>query len=391
MNKDNIIIKNASSDILSELESIKFDNSYISDAALKYKGSTFKLFNLKPYEANILKQMCLSLGFDCAVSRNTVTCKCDFTDVIIFASFSQLKKLVNKLKEQPFRLKQISELIDNQINSCLLPLKINNHLFDWKKQYIMGILNVTPDSFSDGGKYNNIECALKRVEELIQDGADIIDIGGESTKPNAISVSPDEEIKRVVPVIHEIRKHNIDIPISIDTRNYITAKASIEAGADIINDVSGLDCDNNLFNYVVTNNIPVVIMHSSTVPAVSNDYKTDDIIQDIYLSLYNKIDLLIKSGMEQNKIIADVGIGFGKSAQTNFEILKRMKEFTSLNVPLLLGISRKSFIRNTFNIDFDESDAVSALYSTLVEGINIHRVHNVKMLKRYLNYSSKIL
>lgn len=387
-NKDNIIIKNASSDILAELKSIGFDTNYLTNASDKYEGKALKLFNLKPYEANILKQISLSFGFDCAVSRDTVTCKCDYTDVLIFASISQLKKSVKKLKEQPFRLNQISELIDNQLKNNLLPLKINNYLFDWKRQYIMGILNVTPDSFSDGGKYNNIKKAIKRVEELIQDGANIIDIGGESTKPDAVFVSADEEIKRVIPVINEIRKSNINIPISIDTRNYITAKAAIEAGADIINDVSGLEYDKKLFNYVVSNNIPIIIIHSSEVPAVSNDYKTGDIVQDVYLSLYKKIELLKKSGMIQNNIIADVGIGFGKSAQTNFEFLKRMREFTSLNVPLLLGISRKSFIRNTFNIDFDEADTVSALYSTLTKGVNIHRVHNVKLVKKYLDYSS---
>jgi dihydropteroate synthase len=387
---DGLIVKNANVNTLSELESIGFDSCYIDKAVNKYKGSTYKIFNLKPHEANILKQLCLSLGFDCAVSRDTVTCKCDKTNALIFGSYSQINALSEKLKSQPFSLNKLSDLLSEQINVRLQPLVINNKTYDWSHPYIMGVLNVTPDSFSDGGLYINADNAVSHALQLINDGADIIDIGGESTRPNADNISVEEEIKRVIPVIKLLRMKNSDITISVDTRNYQTAKAAMDEGADIINDVSGLDYDSKLFEYVTSNNIPVIVMHSDKVPAVSNDFTTSDIVEDVYFSLNTKINSLINAGLSRSKIIADVGIGFGKSAMSCFELLSRHDEFLSLKVPLLLGISRKSFIRNTFGINFDEADVTTALYSSVIKSANIHRVHNVKLTKQYLDYSSKI-
>jgi len=389
MNK--IIVKYANKNIVKELNSINFDKSYLDCAVSKYKGCAYKIFNLKPHEANILKQICLSLGFDCAVSRDTVTCKCESTDCIVFATDKQMQKLILKLKEQPFRLKQLSTELDEVINPKLESLTIKNTVLDWSHPYIMGILNVTPDSFSDGGEYNNISSALSHCRQMVEDGADIIDIGGESTRPGAEIVSVDEEIKRVIPIIKELRKEGIIIPISVDTRNYETAKAAIEAGADIINDVSGLDYDENLCNYVCENNIPVVIMHSDKVPAISDDFTNGDVVEDVYFSLKEKIDKLQNSGLQLKNIIADVGIGFGKSLESNYELLKRADEFKSLNVPMLLGISRKSFIRNMYNINYEQADVVTALYSSHLKSINIHRVHNVALTKKFLEFTNKLI
>lgn len=385
-----IIVKKASSNIFKELESVKFDVSYINKAVNKYKGGTYKIFNLKAYEANILKQLCLSLGFDCAVGRDTVTCKCEYTDAVIFASSAQINLLINKLEKQPFRLKELALELKKAFFSLPECLNISNFVFDWSRPYIMGILNVTPDSFSDGGKYNLPESALSRALCMEEEGADIIDIGGESTRPDAETVTLEEEIKRVIPVIELIRRHSPNIIISVDTRNYITAKAAVEAGANIINDVSGLDYDEKLFKYVTENNIPVVVMHSDKVPAVSSDFSDKDVVEEVYFSLKKKIDKLIAAGLEKKNIIADVGIGFGKSKDNNFELLKRYEEFTTLGTAILLGISRKSFIRKEFNLTCEEADIPTALYSAALSGVNIHRVHNVKLVKRYLDYVSLI-
>ncbi len=386
---ENIIVKTADKDVLKELNSVKFDISYINEVSKKYKGNAFKIFNLKPHEANILKQLCLSLGFDCAVSRETVMCKCEYTDALIFASDCQLNNLAAKLQNQPFRLNELAEQIEIILNSRLLPLKIRNYIFDWKRPYIMGILNVTPNSFSDGGKYHNPDNAFNHAVELINDGADIIDIGGESTNPVATEIPTDEEMSRILPVIEHIRKNKIDIPISVDTRNYKTAKAAIEAGADIINDVSGLNND-DLYNYVAENNIPVVIMHSDSVPAKSIDFTKYDIVEEIYFSFFNKINKLTAAGFDRKNIIIDTGFGFGKAEDSNFELLRRMNEFKSLNVPILAGISRKSFIRNAFNLTVEEADIPTALYSAMSDCVNIHRVHNVKLVKQFLKYTEKI-
>ena len=387
---NDIFVKKANRNVLKELNSIGFDSSYILEASSKYEGQLYKIFNLKSYEANILKQLCLSLGFDCAVNRDTVMCKCETTDAIIFATNSQLKKLIKKLYIQPFRLKKLAQELNYELNKKLKSIEIRNKLFDWSRPYIMGILNVTPDSFSDGGKYNSVESALIHCEKLIKDGADIIDIGGESTRPDALPINASEEKNRVIPIIKAIRNNFADIPISVDTRNYETAKQAIDMGADIINDVSGLDFDKKLLDFVCEKNIPVIIMHSNKVPAVSSDFVNVDIIEEIYISLKNKIDLLEKSGLDRKNIIIDIGIGFGKSVETNFELLKRIDEFKTLNCPMLLGISRKSFIRKTFDITCEDADLHTALYSAMLSNVNIHRVHNVELTKKFLDIAQKL-
>lgn len=381
-----IIIKKSDDYILKELSSISFDKDYINQAKDKYEGETYKLFNLKPHEANILKQICLSLGFDCAVSRDTVMCKCEYTDALLFATKNQIKKLCEKLKSQPFRLSKLADEFQKITQNKLKTLTIRNYLFDWSKPYIMGIVNVTPDSFSDGGEYQTLDESYKHSLKLIEDGADIIDIGGESTKPDAVAISADEEINRVIPLIKKLRDNNIDLPISVDTRNFETAKAALENGADIINDVSGLR-DEKLLNFINQNNIPVIIMHSDSVPASSNDFTDKDIVEQIYFSLKQKTDLIIS-----DNVIIDVGIGFGKSCETNFEILKRIEEFKTLNYPILMGLSRKSFLTKTFNIGTKEADIPTAIYSVILakSGVSIHRVHNVKLLREYLSYASKL-
>ena len=393
----NIVIKISDSDTLKELNSVGFDKLYIDKAKDKYLGCGYKIFNLKSYEANILKQLSLSLGFDCAVNRGTIKCECEYTDAIIFASFYQYKNLCEKLKNQPFRLKELAKQLEAVINGKLIPLKLRNYVFDWSRPYIAGILNVTPDSFSDGGKYNNLESAIEHVKKMISEGADIIDIGGESTRPGADRVPVEEEINRIIPVIKRIRDNGINIPLSVDTRNYDTAKLAFESGCDLLNDVSFFN-DKKLFDYAVSKSIPVVCMHSDNVPAYGSMQErslskepNQNIIDNIYIELKQKIQEFSDAGFDISKIIIDPGIGFGKNMEANFNILKRIDEFKSLNQPVLLGISRKSFIRNQFNTDINEADKVSALYSCMLKSVNIHRVHNVGLVKRYLKYSSKIL
>lgn len=386
-----IIIKKSGSNIINELDEIGFDKSYIKQAAGKYCGSAYKIFGLEPHEANILKQTCLSLGFDCAINRNSITCKCDFTDCLIFATKKQYENLILKLNQQPFRLKLLSKKLKEIICGLMPELQIRNFNFDWSEPYIMGILNVTPDSFSDGGQFYTTDNAVKHCFKLIEDGAHIIDIGGESTRPNAVKVSIEEEIERIIPVIKKIRAHNIDIPISVDTRNYETAKSAIDAGADIINDVAEIKENSKMFDFITQNNIPVIVMHSDNVPASTSNFTNGNIIDEIYSALFRKIDILTKSGLEKKNIIADLGIGFGKSIDANISLLQRIDEFKTLNTPLLLGISRKSFIRNSFNISAQEADLPTALYSAMLKPVNIHRVHNVALTKKFLDYSKLLL
>lgn len=389
-----IIIKNISNTIENELQSINFDEAYIPVAVKKFKNKSFKLFNIKPAEANILKQLCLSLGFDCAVNRNAVTCKCDFSDCLINANEKQLLELIKKLKLQPFRLKEIAEKI-SYLFSEPKALSIRDKNITKNSKLIMGILNVTPDSFSDGGKFYTLDAAINRAKEIISEGVDIIDIGGESTRPNAETVEIEEEIKRIIPVIKAIREFDKNIILSVDTRNFETAKLAVEAGIDVINDVSGLK-NEKLLDFVIKNNIPTIIMHSDKVPAQSSSETQNsetDIVEEIYLSLYTKVEMLKKLGMKQENIIIDVGIGFGKSPSDSFEILKRIDEFSSLNCLNLVGISRKSFISKTFDISDRDLEQATLLYDAflLTKQVNIIRVHDTKSHIKMLKYINKII
>jgi dihydropteroate synthase len=248
---------------------------------------------------------------------------------------------------------------------------------------IMGILNVTPDSFSDGGNFFDESAAIDKALKLIDDGADIIDIGGESTRPGAESVAIQEEIERVIPVISGIRDHNKDIRISIDTSKYEVARLAIGEGASIINDISGLRNDERIVDLAAEYNSALVIMHMLGSPRTMQiDPKYDDVLTDIYDFLDSKVKLAKQSGVKE--IYADVGIGFGKTVEHNLILLKNLDHFSGLGVPLLIGISRKSFIGKAFGIDDPANrDVPTALFHalTLSKEVEIIRVHNVEMLK----------
>jgi dihydropteroate synthase len=256
-----------------------------------------------------------------------------------------------------------------------------------EKTLVMGILNVTPDSFYDGGKHYDIEDALNRARKMIDDGADIIDIGGESTRPNSSYVSADEEIRRIVPIIKELSKE-IHIPISIDTYKADVADKAIKAGAQIINDISGLQADKEMVRVAATNNTPIIVMHIKGRP---HDFPKDpvyvELIPEIISFLERRIEYSIKSGIAHDKIIIDPGIGFGKGTKHNVEILRQLNKFKCLNLPIMIGTSRKSFISRVLEHsgDNDMRENDSRLFGTLVtlviavsKGVNIVRVHDVK-------------
>jgi dihydropteroate synthase len=246
---------------------------------------------------------------------------------------------------------------------------------------IMGILNVTPDSFSDGGKFNNLTSSIIRAKELIADGADIIDIGGESSRPGADEVDALVEIDRTAPLIKAIREFEPKIPISIDTTKAETALAAVKAGADIINDISGLSFEPDLADIAAKYDKSLVVMHIKGNPrTMQNNPEYKDLFQEVYDFLRNSIYLARTKGV--HKIYADLGIGFGKTVDHNYELLRRHDEYLSLGVPMLLGISRKSLIGKFLNIESPlDRDAETAIIHTLMleKQIDIIRVHNVKL------------
>ena len=365
-----------------DLNDIGFDKTYIKNAVNKHRFKTVKIHNLTCAQANILKQTALTSGTDCAVHREVITGKVELSDCILSGSISQLKTICEKLKFQPLKLSSLAEEIKNLLFEKYSPVIIRDTVFNWERPYIMGILNITPDSFSDGGEFNSIEKAENHFKQMLQEGADIIDIGGESTRPFAKKITADEEITRVIPVIRHIRSFDSSTIISIDTRNSQTAQKAIEAGADIINDISAFDWDEKMIDAVKDNDCPIILNHSKGTPEImQNNTLYNDVVDDIYDYLQRKIDLLIEKGIDPAKIIIDPGIGFGKTTQQNFEIISRLQEFKTLGCPILVGHSRKNFLKETIGSDNkEELDTATLTVSqkAIENSANIIRVHNVK-------------
>ena len=370
---DDFILKELTEcNIPEELKQIGFDEGYRFAASDKFKYKNIKIFNLSPAQANIIKQTALSIGADCATHREVITGNIEESNVILGGSYSQLKKIAEKLNSQPFKLGKLGE----KITALLEP--------EARKTKLVGILNVTPDSFSDGGKYFNPTDAQKHLTELIEDGADIIDIGAESTRPYSEEVSADVQIERLSPILKFIQDENIKIPISIDTRSSIVAEFALNNGANIINDVSGFDYDDKMPQTIKKYNAEVIIQHSLGTPKkMQNNPIYNNVVEDIYFKLKEKKELAESFGI--NKIILDVGIGFGKTKEDNFELLKRIEEFQSLNSPLMIGVSRKSLL----GIKEDNNELKDALTLAisypLIKRVDYLRVHNVKLHKALLN------
>lgn len=372
-----------------DLKQVGFDKTHSKKGLDKHQFKTIKIYNLTCAQANILKQTALSTGTDCAVHREVITGKVELSHCILSGTLSQFKKIIEKLKFQPLKLSELAETVKSLLFAEKKQLLIRDNLIKWSdKTLIMGILNITPDSFSDGGEFFPSTEAIEHFKQMVNDGADIIDIGGESTRPFAKRVSVEEEIQRVIPIIKEIRKFDKKTIISVDTRNSITAQIAIEAGADIINDISSGDWDENIFTVVKEKNCPIILNHSKGTPDVmQNDTNYKDVVDEIYDYFTKKIDELEKVGVEKSKIILDPGIGFGKTKEQNFELIKRVEEFYSLGCPVLVGHSRKTFLKETINTDENaQLDRATAIVSQKLadKNVNIIRVHNVKEHKMLL-------
>ncbi|MBR7008200.1 MAG: dihydropteroate synthase [Ruminococcus sp.] len=253
--------------------------------------------------------------------------------------------------------------------------------------YIMGILNVTPDSFSDGGRYADIDNALKHTEQMIKDGADIIDIGGESTRPGYTHISPDEEMQRVCPVIERI-KQNFDTPVSIDTYHHATALAAVKSGADLINDIWGLQYDNGEMAAVAAEySVPVCIMHNRKEAVYS------DFLNDVLADLSKSISIAINAGISRDKLITDPGIGFAKSFEQNLMLTSNVEILHKLGLPILLGTSKKSMIGLALDLPADqrcEGTLVTTVFA-VQKGCLFVRVHDVKENKRAVIMTEKLM
>ena len=367
----------------SDLSNIGLDRTYTRRAVEKHCFKTLKICGLTCAQANIIKQTALSSGTDCAVHREVITGKVETSDCILSGSIDELKKIAEKLKYQPLKLSTLAQDIKDMLTYTPAPLAIRNFVLNWQEPYLMGILNITPDSFSDGGQYNTTDKAIEHYKELIQDGADIVDIGGESTRPYSTPTDAQEEQSRILPVIKKIREFDKNTILSVDTRNASTARQALELGADIINDIAATEWDSDMSKVAVEYKCPIILGHASATPdCMQNHTDYADVVEEIFNYFYKKIDLLTFLGIDKTNIILDPGIGFGKTVQQNFEIINRLEEFTTLGCPILVGHSRKTFLQETINShdngQLDEATAI--LTAKLIEKkVNIIRVHNVKI------------
>ena len=378
---NDFVLKKIETDkIEKELEKIGFDKSYKDRAADKFNYKNIKIYSLTPVQANILKQTALSVGADCATHREVITSKAEKSDCILGGSISQLKKIAEKLTFQPFGLKFLSEKILSFVETK-----------KYGKTKIVGILNLTPDSFSDGGEFLDYDKAKEHFEYMFSSGADIIDIGAESTKPYSTPVSDETQIDRILPVLKFAQENGFDIPISIDTRSAKVAEECIKNGASIINDVSGFDYDENMADVIAKYGVKVILQHSKGEPQNMQDNPVyESLMDEIYLKLNEKIDFALSKGIKKENIIVDPGIGFGKTREDNFEIIKRIKEFYGLGCEVMLGLSRKSLL-NMADYDNEMKDIFTVALNALAieKKVDYIRVHNVYLHKKLLEVMEK--
>ncbi len=263
----------------------------------------------------------------------------------------------------------------------------NQDFFRQNKTYIMAIYNVTPDSFSDGGKHTDVTKVAEHVSQMIADGADIIDVGGESTRPGYMPVSEEEEIARIVPVIQAIKKH-FKVPVSVDTYKSTVAEAAILAGADMVNDIWGLKYDDNMASVIAKYNVACCLMHNR-----KDIFKGEDIVSECIVQLQESLEIAKDAGISEDKIILDPGIGFGKTHEQNLCVMQHLEEFCSLGCPILLGTSRKSMVGNVLNLPVEErlEGTLSTSVFGVVKGVSWIRVHDVKENHRAVKMTEAML
>lgn len=348
--------------------------------------------------ANIIKQEMLAIGGDAAVARGAVACSIEKTDLILIGTLKQIRRFIEKISFQPFGLKLLAESLDTLLDNLLAEhwtLKTSRRkMILGDRTRIMGILNVTPDSFSDGGRFDSPEKAVECGFQLVEDGADILDIGGESTRPGAQPVSLEEELRRTIPVIQGL-SGKINIPISIDTTKAVIAREAVAAGAEIINDISAMRFDEPMPAVIASSGAAVVFMHMRGVPQTMQ--KGDlhyALLQGEMIDFFReRLNTALLAGILPEQVIIDPGIGFGKTRSDNLKLLKYLPEFNVLGRPILTGPSRKSFLGQEGRggaVDRLEETA-AAVTAAIMNGSQVVRVHDVKAMKRVVAVADAIV
>lgn len=367
------------------MEKLQVSTSGISIMKERFAMKSFMISDISTPAANVVKQHVLALGGEAAVPAYSVNCSNPTADLVFSIRQDKISSLLEKFRSQCWKLPQVAQRIEKIMKYDPPWFSFSHDKFNNSRPLIMGILNVTPDSFSDGGKFSKFNDAVTHAEEMILEGADIIDIGGESTRPGADTVEESEEIKRVIPVIKEIKSRFPDIVISIDTTKKNVAEQALNAGADIVNDISGLTFDSQMAELCGERKIPVVIMHMLGTPKnMQKEPHYDDLFGSMIDFFDRSIETAISKGVSESSIIIDPGIGFGKTVDHNIKIIRHLEVFHSFALPVLAGVSRKSLIGYiTGRKETNErlAGTIAANMKLLGKGAAIIRTHDIKEAK----------
>ncbi len=385
-------------DAASVMRLIGTDTHGISLMRNKMVHYTFRVGPLPPAAANIIKQEMLAVGGEAAVARGVINCCVDHSDALLGATRKQYHSFCRKLRAQPFSLAQMADKIEAALRHLEkpegLPFRCRGLDVDLKQRpLVMGILNVTPDSFSDGNRYLAPEKAREQARKMIAEGADIIDIGGESTRPGAAAVEEKEELERVLPVLSALRTEFPNLPLSIDTYKSRVAAAALQAGADLVNDISAGNFDSEMAGVVAANSAWFCLMHIQGTPRqMQINPRYDDLFAEINAYFAATIAQAEAAGVPREKLILDPGIGFGKTLEHNLLLLKHLKDFSGFGLPLLIGVSRKSFIGKVTGTGVDARlpGSLAAAAIALDHGAHILRVHDVAATRQAVDLAAAI-
>jgi len=384
------LVINSEEEARQEMAAIGVHPDGVDIMAPKAVFRVLKLTGLTAPQANIIKQEMLAKGGEAAVAWGAVDGSAPNTDVLLMGTLRQYEALIKKLARQPYGLREVAGRIGETLTNlearpryelpcrgCRLPLG--------RRTLVMGILNVTPDSFSDGGRYLDPEAALARAREMEAEGADIIDVGGESTRPGHVPVGVEEELRRVMPVLERLVRA-VRIPVSIDTSKAEVARRALEAGVHIVNDQWAL-ADPEMAGVVAEAGVPVILMHNQEGTA----YR--DLMGDIVAYFRERIRRAVRSGIDREKIIIDPGFGFGKTPAQNLEVVRRLGELAGLGRPILIGPSRKSTIGRVLGLPVEQrvEGTAAVVTAAIANGADIVRVHDVKEMVRVARMADAIV
>ena len=367
-----------------ELKNIGVHQASIETFMNKSAILPLKVLKVRTPAANIIKQEMLACGGDCAVHAGCVVCAQDHSDILLLGTKKHYRLLLQKMAMMPyFGLPKIKEELQSFLeNAPLKTILADNRVLEYDHVVVMGILNITPDSFYADSRVRGIDEVINRAGQMLRDGAEILDIGGESTRPGSDSINPQEEIARIVPVVEALRKEYPQSILSIDTYHAETAEATLASGADIINDISAMEYDEKMIDVVVKNNAPVILMHMRGTPKnMQQNTEYGNVVEEVSKYLKERAEMLRGHNFAKEKIILDPGIGFAKNVDQNLKLMQGLSEMTGSDYPVLLAASRKSTIGKVLG-DIPPEARLAGTIATSCQavyaGANMVRVHDVK-------------